>query len=111
MNRAFCTFLTVLFLTGVSIGQTGEQAQTRNPRSVSLCDLALNPKSFNKQWVSVRAGLSMSFEDFSLHDPGCNVSNPSIWVTFGGDQSEITTFCCVGRNRKRGSDLEVEGER
>jgi hypothetical protein len=51
----------------------------------------------------------MSFEDFSLYDAACKGRHSSVWLTFGGDQGEVTAFCCTSATRKKEKDLEVEG--
>ncbi len=84
---------------------------TSPPPSVSLCDLTQNPRSYNGQWITVHASVSMEFEDFSLYDPACKDDLTGVWLTFGGDQDEVATYCCVGRTRKKGVDIEVEGHR
>ena len=52
----------------------------------------------------------MEFEDFSLYDPDCHAPGLSgVWLTFGGDQDEITTYCCVNHTRKKGTNIEAGG--
>ena len=53
----------------------------------------------------------MEFEDFSLYDPACKDHRTGVWLTFGGDQDEVATYCCVSRTRKKSVDIEVEGHR
>ena len=53
----------------------------------------------------------MEFEDFSLYDPACKDHRTGVWLTFGGDQNEVATYCCVSRTRKKSVDIEVEGHR
>jgi len=53
----------------------------------------------------------MEFEDFSLYDPACKDHHTGVWLTFGGDQDEVVTYCCVNRTRKKSVDIEVEGHR
>jgi len=93
-----------------ALAQTGS-SQTAAPRPVSLCDLIKNPKAYNAQWIVVRARVSMAFEDFTLYDRACQDHRSDVWLTFGGDQGEITTYCCVNPRRKKDVDIEVEGNR
>ena len=53
----------------------------------------------------------MEFEDFSLYDPACKDHRTGVWLTFGGDQDEVATYCCVRRTRNKSVDIEVEGHR
>jgi hypothetical protein len=92
--------------------QTDGANPSPTPRTASLCDLKLNPASYDGQWITVRGRVSMEFEDFTLYDQDCNAPNlPGIWLTFGGDQDEMTAYCCAGGTRKKGVDIEVDGQR
>lgn len=83
-----------------------------NPRAVSLCQLKKNPKTYNRQWVSVRGGISLQFEDFTLYDSECHELEMSgVWLMFGGDQETPATFCCGNHTPPRGKDVSVEGQR
>jgi hypothetical protein len=112
MLRFVFSVLCAVFLSILCVAQVETASAIPAPRAASFCDLKRNPANYDGQWITVRGRVSMEFEDFSLYDPECNASNlPGVWLTFGGDQDEITVFCCVNRTRKKGADLEVGGHR
>jgi len=111
MHRLALPLLGVALMATICFAQTPSPEATPAPRPVSLCDLIQNPNSYNAQWISVHAGVSMEFEDFSLYDAACDRHGNGVWLTFGGDQGEITTYCCVNPAREKGVDVEVEGHR
>ena len=111
MQRLALPFLCTALLACTCFAQTTPFEPASSPRSVSLCDLTQDPKSYNSQWITVHAGVSMEFEDFSLYDPACKDHRTGVWLTFGGDQNEVATYCCVSRTRKKSVDIEVEGHR
>jgi hypothetical protein len=112
MLRFVFSVLCAVFLSILCVAQVETASAIPAPRAASFCDLKRNPANYDGQWITVRGRVSMEFEDFSLYDPACNASNlPGVWLTFGGDQDEITVYCCVNRTRKKGVDLEVGGHR
>jgi|SRR5271165_1662099 len=112
MPRFVLYALFCAILSSACVAQASPTDTMSPPRQISLCELTQNPKNYSGQWVTVRAGVSMEFEDFSLYDPACHGSHgPGVWLTFGGDQGEIATYCCVNPTRKQGVDIEVEGHR
>jgi len=111
MQRVALRLLCNVLLACTCFAQSSPPKPISSPQSVSLCDLTQNPKSYNGQWITVHAGVSMEFEDFSLYDPACKERPTDVWLTFGGDQDEVVTYCCVNRTRKRSVDIEVEGHR
>jgi hypothetical protein len=111
MQRLSLPLLCIAFLAGTCSAQTTPFEPASSPRSVSLCDLTQNPKSYNSQWITVHASVSLEFEDFSLYDPACKDHRTGVWLTFGGDQDEVATYCCVSRTRNKSVDIEVEGHR
>ena len=111
LRFVLCVLCSVL-LPSVCSPQAETADGKSTPRQASLCDLTHNPATYDGQWINVRGRVSMQFEDFSLFDPDCNSSNlAGVWLTFGGDQDEITTYCCVNPTRKKGLDVEVGGHR
>jgi hypothetical protein len=109
-------FLLVILFGAVPwsacFAQTDAPNASPTPRLASLCDLKLNPAHYDGQWITVRGRVSMEFEDFTLYDQDCNAPHlPGVWLTFGGDQDEIATYCCVNGSRKKGVDVEVGGHR
>ena len=112
MPRFILAVLCTLILPTVCLAQKRTAVATPAPREVSLCDLKHNPANYDGQWITVRGRVSMEFEDFSLYDPDCHAPELSgVWLTFGGDQDEITTYCCVNPTRKKGTDIEAGGHR
>ena len=111
MLRFILAFVCGVLLPSGCFAQTDAVSGSSSPRQASFCDLKHNPANYDGQWIAVRGRVAMQFEDFSLDNPDCNASDrPGIWLTFGGDQDEITPYCCVG-TRKKGVDLEVGGQR
>ncbi len=112
MSRFILAVLCTVILPSICLAQRETAVATPAPREVSLCDLKHNPANYDGQWIIVRGRVSMEFEDFSLYDPNCHAPGLSgVWLTFGGDQDEITTYCCVNPTRKKGLDIEAGGYR
>ncbi len=94
-----------------------QSASEPSPHEVDLCDLIRNAKSHDGQLISVRAHVIYEFENFTLDDSRCRIGRTSpttekgIWVTFGGDEPEIATFCCGSHKRKPGDDLDLAGRK
>lgn len=87
-------------------------------RDVDLCDLIHHAKSYDGQMIRVRGHVIFEFEDFSLDDSACHTASTraakdekGVWLTFGGDEAEIATYCCGSQDRKRGTDLEIAGHK
>src|SRR5215470_14550783 len=110
MNRLALPFVLILLIGSSCLGQADATQPPPAPATVSVCELTRNPQTYNGQRISVHAGVSMAFENFSIYDDACNEKGPGVWLTFGGDQDEVTAFCCAGP-RKKGIDLDVEGHR
>ncbi len=90
--------------------------EKRIVRDVDYCELVHNPKAYDGQFVRVRGHVSLDFEDFSIYEPGCSLGPNSegkylagIWLTFGGDENEATTYCCVNPERKKNTDIQING--
>lgn len=86
------------------------------PRNVELCELIRHPQKYDGHTIRVRSRVIFEFEDFSLDSSSCKTTSAptteaGIWLTFGGDQAEIATFCCGSMHREKGADIEVVGHR
>jgi len=79
------------------------------PKTVTPCDLAKNPKSYNGETVRVRGALSVEFEDFTLVKGRDCPTLQSIWLAFGGDVPGIVASTVNDTSRKSGTDLKVNG--
>lgn len=111
--------LLILLLAATSLGRAGapQTNQEKWPiQDVDFCDLVHNPKSYDGQFLRIRGNVSLEFEDFSIYQPGCSLGpDPKgkylagVWLTFGGDEDEATTYCCGNPVRKKGSDIQVNG--
>jgi hypothetical protein len=68
------------------------------PRSVTYCDLAKDPATYNRELVRLTAFVTHGFEDFHIAEPNC--PNPPehfcIWVMYGGKAESNTVYCCPG---------------
>jgi hypothetical protein len=112
MMRVIIAILCGVSLTSACFAQRESAGTNSAAREASVCDLKLHPTNYDGQWVTVRGRVSFEFEDFSLYEPACNALHaPGVWLTFGGDQDEIATYCCGGSTRKKGADIEVGGHR
>jgi hypothetical protein len=112
MLRFALVVLSGVILPFACFAQVDTANASSSPREASPCDLVRNPANYDGQWITVRGRVSMRFEDFSLYDPDCQAPHlPGVWLTFGGDQDEIATYCCVNPTRKKGADIEVGGRR
>lgn len=108
----------------VLIAFTAIAAAQANPRNdhrvkeVELCDLVRHPTSYDGQMIRVRGHVIFEFEDFSLDDSACHTGGATatknergVWLTFGGDEPEIATYCCGSYKRKKGTDFVVGGHK
>jgi len=112
MLRFILAVSCAVFFSITCSAQVETSGASPAPREASVCELEHNPASYDGQWITVHSRVSMEFEDFSLYDPDCKNPNlPGVWLTFGGDQGEMTAYCCVNGTRKRGVDIEVGGHR
>ena len=81
------------------------------PPTVAFCDLVANPQAFDGQWIQVRGHVSLGFEDFSLHEPGCDKPLArNTWLAYGGDEETPTTYCCGDHSRPKGEDINIRGQ-
>lgn len=79
-----------------------------NTSDVAACDLARDPRAFDKKRISVRGTFSVNFEDFSLGIGNCD-TRQAIWLAFGGDVPGIVISTVNDNTRKSGVDLQVNG--
>lgn len=106
----------VFLCCAVAVAQTRSRAG-ETVRDVSLCELIQHPNSYDGQTVRVRGQVIFEFEAFLLSDSSCSSQLRSlqdrrgVWLTFGGDEPEIATFCCGAHTRTKGADLEVAGHK
>lgn len=104
-------FLTALLVLTASTAWARTGGPATPPPTVSFCDLLANPQAFDGQWIQVQARISLAFEDFSLHEPGCDKPlTRSIWLEYGGDEETPTTYCCGDHRRPKGKDIVVRGQ-
>lgn len=96
-------FPLLAFLLAASTTRAQEK-----PAEVSLCDLALHPKSFDRKTIRVRGTLDVNFEDFTLAIDNCGTQQ-QIWLAFGGDVPGIVASTANDNFRKPGTDLKVNG--
>jgi hypothetical protein len=75
-----------------------------------VCQLERDATAFDHKVVQVRGSAGLGFEVFTLGDRMCNESSSTpVWLTFGGDVSDIATYCCGDHSRAHGKNLEIEG--
>lgn len=79
------------------------------PIHATPCDLVNNPGKYANQVVEVRGSVSISFEDFTLVEPGCEEASRPIWLIYGGDEPTPTASTVNDLSRKPGSVLKVNG--
>jgi hypothetical protein len=86
-------------------------AESQSVQEVSLCRLRQHSSEFDHKLVRVRGTASLGFENFTLYDQQCNDStSTSVWLTFGGDVSDIAIYCCGNHSREPGHNIKIEGE-
>ncbi|HXY78384.1 MAG TPA: hypothetical protein VEH47_06180 [Candidatus Acidoferrales bacterium] len=86
-------------------------AQPQPIPEVGLCQLREHASEFDHKVVTVRGTASLAFEDFTLYDPQCKDSKATtVWLTFGGDVSDVAVYCCGDHSREPGHDLRVDGQ-
>ena len=85
-------FIGALLLPLAGLGQT--------PTKVALCELARNPQKYSGQWIEVRGGMQIGFENFTLETSGCGDIGEfrAIWLDYG---SETTPTASTVNDRMR----------
>lgn len=115
-ERMAARIIVVLFVfVAIAVAQPNSRTDRRT-QEVDLCDLIHHAKSYDGRMIRVRGHVIFEFEDFSLDDSACHsgaaaAHDKGAWLTFGGDEPEIATYCCGSQNRKKGTDLEVAGHK
>lgn len=104
--------LLVFAATAIAQPNSGKPAT----QDVDLCELIHHPQSYDGQMIRVRGHVVFEFEDFSFDDSACHAGgsrsandDKGVWLTLGGDEREIATYCCGSDNRKPGTNLQVAG--
>jgi len=79
---------------------------------VTVCELETHPDLYDGKLVSVRGIASLGFENFSLHDPACQLSpyTPRVWLEYGGRKELLMVDCCGNQKGPTGTDLLVQGQ-
>ena len=64
--------------------------------NVGVCDVARHPDRYNGRIITVRARVSIAFEDFKLSGGECQPpSSDGVWLEYGkGPKRQPTTWCC-----------------
>jgi len=104
MTKRLLRFALVVNLCCVASSVRAQQ----NPVGVSGCELARNPRDFDKKLIRVRSELNVYFEDFTLAIANCEVRQ-SIWLAFGGDVPGIVASTANDNFRRAGSNIKVNG--
>lgn len=105
--------LTLVSLTVLSAGfegtALGQQPQAA-PGKSTVCEISKKPDGWNHVRVRLTAVATQEFENFSLTDPACGDA-ASIWLTYGGNVSSGTVYCCPGEGSesRRPKPLVIEG--
>jgi hypothetical protein len=105
-----------LALSCFASAQSTKLSTEKTLQNVDLCELIHYPQKYDGRMIRVRGRVRFEFEDFTLDDPACKTtdrqsSEPGVWLTFGGDESELAVFCCGSTRRKAGSDIEIGGHK
>ena len=86
-------------------------AESQSVQDVTLCELRQHASEFNHKLVRVRGTADLAFETFVQYDPACKDANStSVWLTFGGDVTDIAVYCCGDHSREPGRNIKIEGE-
>lgn len=78
------------------------------PLTVSPCELARQPKTYDRRVVQVRDTLSVSFENSTLVIADCDTSQ-RVSLSFGGDVPGVVPSTFNDTLRSPGTDVEVDG--
>jgi hypothetical protein len=110
-----------LILTAFLLAVPTTEQEKENPiakslkdaRTVSYCDMVMNPGKFDRTLIRITGFVTHGFEDFSFGEPHCSIASDrfSVWLTFGGNVQSNTIYCCPGEwgNQRRGQPLKVDG--
>lgn len=74
----------------------GAGAAAGQPLAATPCELMQSPADFRNQIVTIRAGISIAFEEFALSLPSCPGRQiDRIWLEYGsGPRKQPTVWCC-----------------
>lgn len=112
MTKLFCIFVLAASPLAAQSAQSPTPDPREEARSVSVCDIAKDPATFNHELVRVTAFVSHAFEDFTLADPSCGAEsrNLRVWLMYGSHTQSNTVYCCPGEGgaRPRSKPLSVE---
>ena len=112
MLRRFCIFVLAASPLAAQPAQSPSADPGQEPSSVSLCNIAKDPGTFNREMVRVTAFVSHAFEDFTLADPSCGGTSHDfhVWLMYGGQTQSNTIYCCPGEGGagSRSKPLSVE---
>jgi len=107
--RKWPRMLAMIFVALPVMAKTGGPSSP--PPTVAFCDLVSNPQAFDGQWIRVRGQVSLAFEDFTLHESGCDKPlTRNLWLMYGGDEETPITYCCGDHSRPKGKDIIVRGQ-
>lgn len=105
----FCLAFILLFGYSQSLNAQAS-IDLENPAKVSVCDLILKRREFDRKLVELTTFVTHGFENFSVFDPECKVDFQDIWLEYGGTLNSGTVYCCgTGTEKKRKRSLTVEG--
>ena len=80
-------------------------------QDVSLCELRQHAADFDHKLVRVHGTTGLAFESFTLYGPDCkDTKSTSVWLTFGGDVSDIAVYCCGDHSRRPGHNIQIDGQ-
>lgn len=80
-------------------------------QDVSLCELRQHAADFDHKLVRVHGTTGLAFESFTLYGPDCkDTKSTSVWLTFGGDVSDIAVYCCGDHSREPGQSFQIDGQ-
>ena len=86
-------------------------AAAQTVQDVSLCELRQHGADFDHKLVRVRGTADLAFESFVLYNPECKKTNSTpVWLTFGGDVSDIAVYCCGDHSRRPGHNIQIDGQ-
>src|SRR6185437_3487200 len=80
-------------------------------QDVNLCELRQHAADFDHKLVRVRGTADLAFESFVFYNPACKeTKSTSVWLTFGGDVSDIAVYCCGDHSREPGHSIQIDGQ-
>lgn len=107
------TTLLALLLCCCLLAQAHAGNRREVPQTISYCDLARDPLSYNGELILITAFISYGFENFTIADPDCEKLpiQFSVWVTYGGEVNSGAIYCCPGEagDRTRSQTVGIDG--